>query len=165
MPTEHLSACNLCEAACGLRVTLDGGHVAQVRGDPDDLLSRGHICAKAIGLGELLSDPDRLRFPLVRRVSKLQRTTWDEALQEIVDKIRSIQDEHGRDAVALYVGNPVVHSHRASLAAQLLTMAIGSKNRFDPNSQDSNPRLFTAMQMYGDALSMAVPDVDRCDFC
>ena len=164
MATEHLSACNLCEAACGIRVTLDGGHVTQVRGDPDDLLSHGHICAKAIGLGELLSDPDRLRFPLLRRHGQLQRATWDEALQEIVDNIREIQDNHGPDAVAFYVGNPVVHSHRASLAAQLLTMAIGSKNRFDPNSQDSNPRLFTAMQMYGDALSMAVPDVDRCDF-
>ena len=56
-----------------------------------------------------------------------------------------------------------MHSHRSALAAQLLTIALGSKNRFDPNSQDSNPRLFACMQVYGDALTMPVPDVDRTD--
>ena len=71
---------------------------------------------------------------------------------------------HGKDAVALYVGNPSVHTHRGALAAQLLTTALGTKNRFDPNSQDSNPRLFACMQIYGDVLSMPVPDVDRTDY-
>lgn len=61
------------------------------------------------------------------------------------------------------MGNPVVHSHRSALAAQLLTMAFATHNRYDPNSQDSNPRLFACMQMYGDALTIPVPDVDRTD--
>lgn len=78
--------------------------------------------------------------------------------------LAAIRARHGADAIALYVGNPVVHSHGAALGAQLLTMAIGSKNRFDPNSQDSNPRTFACMQVYGDPLAIPVPDLDRTDF-
>ena len=160
---ERFFTCNLCEAQCGLRVSLDGDHVSGVRGDPADVLSRGHVCPKAHALRELLDDPRRLRAPVRRTSAGWEPTTWDEALSSIADRLRAIRRHHGRDAVALYVGNPVAHSHRAALGAQLLTLALGSRNRFDPNSQDSNPRLFACMHVYGDALSIPVPDVDRTD--
>ena len=160
---ERIFTCNLCEALCGLRVSVDGPTVTGIRGDPDDVLSGGHICPKAHGLRELLDDPDRLRAPLKRVGEDLRPAPWDEALDTIAARLRSIQREHGRDAVALYVGNPVVHSHRGALASQLLTSVLGTKNRYDPNSQDGNPRLFACMQVYGDALAIPVPDVDRVD--
>jgi len=159
---EKTFTCNLCDALCGLRVEVQGSRVRSIRGDPEDVLSRGHVCPKAHALGELLEDPDRVRTPLVRDSSgALRPASWDEALDRAVSGLAAVREKHGKDAVALYVGNPVVHAHRSSLAAQLLTLAIGTKNRFDPNSQDSNPRLFACMQVYGDALSMPVPDVDR----
>jgi len=163
-PQERFFTCNLCEAQCGLRVAVEGERVSGVRGDPADVLSRGHVCPKAHALRELLDDPRRLRAP-VRRTpeGKWEPTTWDEALSAIGARLREIQRVHGRDAVAIYVGNPVAHSHRAALGSQLLTMALGTHNRFDPNSQDSNPRLFACMHVYGDALSIPVPDVDRTD--
>ncbi|MCB9591441.1 MAG: molybdopterin-dependent oxidoreductase [Sandaracinaceae bacterium] len=159
--TRYFS-CNLCEALCGLEVTVDGERVAGIRGDADDVFSRGHVCPKAIGLGELLHDPDRLRQPMRRLASGgFEPVSWDAALDEAASRLRAIRERHGRDAVALYVGNPVVHSLRSGLAAQLLTNALRTRNRFDPNSQDSNPRLFACMQVYGDALAMPVPDVDH----
>ena len=163
--TERFFTCNLCEAQCGLRVAVDGARVTGVRGDPDDVLSRGHVCPKAHALRELLDDPERLRHPVRRAASGAwERVSWDDALSDVAARLRALRSRHGRDAVALYVGNPVVHSHRASLGSQLLTMALGTRNRFDPNSQDSNPRLFACMHVYGDALSMPVPDVDRTEF-
>jgi anaerobic selenocysteine-containing dehydrogenase len=161
--TERFFTCNLCEAQCGLRVGVDGARVTGVRGDPDDVLSRGHVCPKAHALRELLDDPKRLRWPVRRTATGWERTTWDAALGDVAERLRAIRARHGKDAVALYVGNPVVHNHRASLGSQLLTTALGTKNRFDPNSQDSNPRLFACMAMYGDALSITVPDVDRTE--
>ncbi|MEO8553156.1 MAG: molybdopterin-dependent oxidoreductase, partial [Kofleriaceae bacterium] len=161
---ERLVACNLCEASCGLRVDVDGHHVSGVRGDPDDPHSRGHLCPKAVGLAQLLADPDRVRHPLIREGERFRRATWDEALDRAAAPLRELRARHGADAVAIYVGNPVVHAHGSALASQLLTMAIGSKNRFDPNSQDSNPRTFACMQVYGDPLAMPVPDLDRTDF-
>jgi len=161
----HFFTCNLCEAQCGLRLTVeDGKRVTSVRGDDEDLLSHGHVCPKAFALRELYEDPDRLRVPRMRDGDAWRDAGWTEALDMVATRVADIQKRHGRDAVAFYYGNPTVHSHRGSLAVQLLTAALGTKNRFDPNSQDSNPRLFACMQMYGDALSMAVPDVDRTDY-
>ena len=161
---QKLAICNLCEAACGLEVEVDGDRITALRGDPDDPCSRGHVCPKAIGLQQLLEDPDRVRHPLVRDGNGFRRASWAEALDRAARPLVDIRKRHGADAVALYVGNPVVHAHGSALASQLLTMAIGSKNRFDPNSQDSNPRTFACMQVYGDALTMPVPDLDRTDF-
>jgi anaerobic selenocysteine-containing dehydrogenase len=161
MTIEHY-ACNLCDALCGLQVTVENNRISSIRGDTGDPFSRGHTCPKGAALKEL--HENRLRRPMRRTASGFQEISWDEALDEAATRLRAIQSRHGRDAVALYVGNPTAHSHRAALGAQALTMALGSKNRFDSNSQDSNPRLFACMQVYGDALSIPVPDVDRCDF-
>jgi anaerobic selenocysteine-containing dehydrogenase len=163
--TARFFTCNLCEAQCGLRVEVDpsSSRVNGLRGDPDDVLSRGHVCPKAHALRELLDDPARLRAPVRRGSNGWEPTSWDDALADVAARLRAIRARHGRDAVALYVGNPVAHSHGAALGAQLLTMALRTKNRFDPNSQDSNPRLFACMHVYGDALSIPVPDVDRTD--
>ena len=162
---EKLFACNLCESLCGLRLEVEGAKVVGLRGDPDDPFSRDHICPKAIGLRELLDDPDRLRAPLLRDGNGiLKPASWDQALESVSSRLRDIRRRYGPDSIALYVGNPVVHSHRSSLGAQLLTTALATHNRFDPNSQDSNPRLFACMQMYGDALALPVPDIDRTDY-
>ncbi len=164
MADERLFTCNLCEALCGLRITVENNRILEVRGDPDDVFSRGHICPKGPALRELHEDPDRLRTPMRRGANGWEPIGWDEAFDEASSRLRAIRRRHGRDAIGLYVGNPTVHSHRAALGAQLLTLALRSRNRFDPNSQDSNPRLFACMQVYGDALSMPIVDVDRTDF-
>ena len=64
----RLTACNLCEAICGLELTLTDGKVTAIRGNPADPLSRGYICPKGVALADVYDDPDRLRRPL-RRVS------------------------------------------------------------------------------------------------
>src|SRR5690348_16218616 len=68
-PVKKLAACNLCEAICGLELTIEDGpdgrpHVTSVRGNPDDPLSRGHICPKGVALADVYEDPDRLRTPM-----------------------------------------------------------------------------------------------------
>jgi anaerobic selenocysteine-containing dehydrogenase len=157
-------SCNLCEALCGMRVSVEDNRVTGIRPDPDDVFSRGHICPKGPALRELLDDPDRLRTPVRRVGAGWEPVGWDAALSEIAARIRDVRARHGRDAVGFYVGNPTVHSHRAALGAQLFTAALGSKNRFDPNSQDSAPRLFACMQVYGDVAAIPVPDLDRTDY-
>jgi anaerobic selenocysteine-containing dehydrogenase len=156
--------CNLCEALCGLRVTVDGGRVLDVRADPDDVHARGHICPKGPALRDLHEDPDRLRAPVRRTAAGFEPIAWDDALDLCARRLRAVQRRHGRDAVGLYIGNPTVHGHRASLGSQALAAAIRTKNRFDPNSQDSAPRLFACMTMYGDVTAIPVPDVDRTSF-
>ena len=74
------TTCPLCEATCGLEVTVADGAVARIRGDADDVLSHGFVCPKGASLRELHDDPDRLRTPLLREPGGgLRPASWDEA--------------------------------------------------------------------------------------
>src|SRR5580704_1648069 len=158
--------CNLCEAMCGMVFTVDGGAITDVRGDRDDVLSRGHICPKGPAMRDLHEDPDRLRRPVRRALPSagFAPVGWDEAFAEAAERIHEVQARHGKDAVAVYLGNPTVHNHGATLMSQGLLRAIGSKNRFDANSQDANPKLYASLMMYGDPTAVTVPDIDRTDY-
>ena len=85
-PRTHFTTCNLCEAMCGLSITVDGGKVTDIRGDHDDTFSAGHICPKALGLREIYEDPDRLRQPQRRTKNGFVPISWDEALAEVASK-------------------------------------------------------------------------------
>ena len=157
--------CNVCEAMCGLRVELDGhGAITSMRGDDDDVLSRGHLCPKGPAMQEVLEDPARLRRPLLRTATGWKELEWPDALDQAAARLRRVQEQHGRDAVGVYIGNPTVHSHAASLAMVPFLKALKTRNRFDANSQDANPKLFACMLMYGDRVSITLPDVRRTDY-
>lgn len=79
MTETKFRTCPLCEATCGLAITLDGDQVTKVRGDEADVFSRGYVCPKGIALGELHNDAARLRYPLIRGADgRHHRATWDE---------------------------------------------------------------------------------------
>jgi len=157
-----VTTCPLCEATCGLEVTLkDGDRVARVRGDAEDVFSRGFICPKGGSIKALHEDPDRLRAPLVRRGGELVPATWEEAYAEIERRLPPLLAEHGRDAVALYLGNPNVHNLSAVLYGRALTKALGTRNVFTATTVDQMPKHVSSGYMFGGALTIPVPDLDR----
>lgn len=163
MSEVRYHTCNLCDAMCGLAFTVENNAVTAVRGDVDDVFSRGHLCPKGPALRDLHEDPDRLRQPVRRTAKGWEPVGWDEALDEAADRLAAIVTRDGPDAVAAYGGNPMANNHGGALGWQALLAALGTRNRFDANSQDSNPKIFACMQMYGDGLSLTVPDIDRVD--
>src|SRR5215213_333733 len=110
VPTTHFRTCPLCEATCGLEVVVDEGRAVRIRGDRDDVFSHGYICPKGSTLKQLHEDPDRLRRPLVKRDGVHVEVDWAEAWAEIERGLLGVIDRHGRDAVAVYLGNPSAHS-------------------------------------------------------
>src|SRR5438876_5888325 len=156
--------CPLCEATCGLEIRTRGREVVGIRGDDDDVFSRGFICPKAYALKELDADPDRLRTPLVRRNGTLAPATWDEAFAEIGRRLGAVIRERGRDAVAVYLGNPSVHSLALSLYRAVFVRALGTKNVFSASTVDQMPKQVEVGLMFGTMLSTPVPDLDRTDY-
>src|SRR5262245_2677690 len=161
--------CPLCEAGCGLEVGLarngDGGeHVTRIRGDRDDVFSHGFICPKGSTLKQLQEDPDWRRRPLVRRDGQLVEVGWDEAFAEIERRLLPIVEEHGRDAAAVYVGNPNAHSLAGLLYLRPLIKALGTTNVYSASTVDQRPKEIASALMFGGALTVPVPDVDRSDF-
>ena len=167
--TQHRT-CNLCEAMCGVTITtdldLDGETeiVTSIKGDANDPFSRGHICAKAIGLKSLHEDPDRLRFPLKRTGTEWEEISWEQAYDEVEQGIRGVQTRHGKHAVGFYVGNPTVHNLGATLMIAPLMAGLHSRNKFSATSVDQLPHMLAALQMFGHQLLLPIPDLDRSDF-
>jgi len=155
--------CPLCEATCGLEVTTDGDEVVRIRGDREHVFSRGYICPKGSTLKQLHEDPDRLRSPVVRDGDAWRDVSWDEAFAEIDRRLPPILDEHGRQALGLYLGNPNVHTMAGQLFIIPLVFAGGSTNVFSASTVDQMPKHVTAGLMWGDPLAFPLPDLDRTD--
>ena len=164
MVSERIAhtTCPFCEALCGLAITVKGPEIISIRGDRDVPLSKGHICPKATALEDVHTDPDRLRGPVKRVGSDWVEIGWDEALQMSADRLGAVQRTHGFPAVAMYLGNPVAHKYSAALGAQVLGDVMHTPNRYSASTVDQAPHMFAAWQMFGNALRMPIPDLDRC---
>ena len=169
---QVLTACNLCEAICGLELTIedrpDGPKVTSIRGNPDDPLSRGHICPKGVALADIHEDPDRLRRP-VKRVgegpdARWEEISWDEALDLTADGIARAVNEHGRNALGVYLGNPNVHSLGAQTHGVLMLKSFKTRNKFSATSVDQLPHQFVAWQLFGHQLLIPIADIDRTSY-
>ena len=163
----RLGVCNLCEAICGLQLTLEDGVVTGIRGNPTDPLSRGYVCPKGVALADVYADPDRLRRP-VRRVpgrdggaDEWVETEWDEALDLVADRLAAAITAGGGDAVGIYLGNPNAHSLGFATHGASFVRSLGTHHRFSASSVDQVPHQLVAWQLFGHQLMIAVPDLDR----
>src|SRR5215207_1064471 len=133
----HYRTCPFCEATCGLEIETDGREVVSVRGDAEDVFSHGFICPKAYGVRQLHEDPDRLTTPLIA--------------------------EHGKNSVAVYLGNPNAHNLSALIHGPAWLRVLGSQNVYSASTVDQMPKQMSAGLMFGAMLSVPIPDVDNCD--
>ncbi|MFD6279775.1 molybdopterin oxidoreductase family protein [Streptomyces sp. NPDC060209] len=156
-----LRVCPLCEATCGLTLTIEGTAVAGARGDRDDVFSQGFICPKGASFGGLDNDPDRLRTPLLRTDGVLREATWSEAFDAIAARIPALTEEHGKQAVGVFLGNPNVHTMAGGLYPPLLLSTLGTRNVFTASTLDQMPKHVSSGLLFGDAHAIPVPDLDR----
>jgi anaerobic selenocysteine-containing dehydrogenase len=156
--------CPLCEATCGLEIEVVDETVRRIRGDRAHVLSAGFICPKGSSLKQLHEDPDRLRTPLIREGGVHRPATWEEAFSLIAHRFDQIVQEHGRSALAIYVGNPNVHQIDNSLGTRPLIRALGTHNVFTASTVDQMPKHVSSGLMFGHPLSIPVPDLDRTDY-
>ncbi len=161
---KRIGVCNLCEAICGLELTVEDGAVTAARGNPEDPLSRGHICPKGVAIADVYTDPDRLRHPVRRTADGWEEIGWDEALDLVADGLARATNEHGRDAVGIYLGNPNVHSLGSMTHGTALVKALPTRNRFSATSVDQLPHQLVSHLMYGHQLMLPVPDLDRTSY-
>ncbi|KAA9159099.1 molybdopterin-dependent oxidoreductase [Amycolatopsis acidicola] len=158
--TKH-RLCPLCEASCGLLVTVSpSGSLAAVDPNPADLLSAGHSCAKGLGLAAIDNDPDRLRTPLIKRNGRFEPAGWDEAFDEIARRLPPLLAED-RNAVAIYTGNPASFNLDHQLYQGTLLVSLGTRNVYSPSMLDTMPKHYTLAALFGTGMSFPVPDIDR----
>ncbi|WP_415943181.1 molybdopterin-dependent oxidoreductase [Streptomyces sp. 067-1] len=163
MPRTALRICPLCEATCGLALTVDGSTVTAARGDRDDVFSRGFVCPKGAAFGAVDSDPDRLRTPLVRKDGVLREAGWEEAFDAVAAGVRPVVERYGPHAVGVVLGNPNVHTMAGALYPNVLLGALGTRSVFTASTLDQMPKHVSSGLLFGDANAIPVPDLDRTD--
>lgn len=164
MRETALRICPLCEATCGLVLTIDDGRVTGARGDRDDVFSHGFICPKGASFAELDNDPDRLARPMVRRDGVLTETTWEEAFAAAAEGLGGALAEHGGAAVGVYLGNPNAHTIAGGLYPPLVVKALGTRQVYSASTLDQMPKHVALGLMFGSPVAFTVPDLDRTDY-
>ncbi|MFJ9718081.1 molybdopterin oxidoreductase family protein [Streptomyces sp. NPDC101213] len=163
MSRTALRICPLCEATCGLTLTIEGTRVTGARGDREDVFSNGFICPKGASFGAVDGDPDRLRAPLVRRDGELREATWAEAFDAVAAGIRPVVERHGPHAVGVVLGNPNVHTVAGALYPPVLLAGLGTRSLFTASTVDQMPKHVSSGLLFGDAGAIPVPDLDHTD--
>jgi anaerobic selenocysteine-containing dehydrogenase len=112
----HAACPHDCPDACGVLITVDDGRAVKIQGDPAHPVTRGFLCAKVTKYLDRVYSPDRVLYPMRRVAPKglaprsadksvsatqpeFERTTWDEALDEITARLKSIAAEFGSEAI------------------------------------------------------------------
>ncbi len=159
----HLRTCPLCEAMCGLEITTRGEQVVSVRGDSDDVWSKGYLCPKGAALASLHHDPDRLKAPMVRDGEQWREVSWDEAFARCEELLRPIVDEYGIAAVTAYIGNPAVHNYSLSRYTGAVAGIPRMPVIWSAGTVDQWPKNLACAQLFGNAWSIPIPDLQRTD--
>ena len=163
MSTTHLTFCRICESLCGLEVEVEDDRVVRIRPDQQHVATEGFACKKGLRQHELYSTPDRLASPMRRQGDRFEAIDWQTANQEIGEKLRSIIQQHGPNAVALYVGTAAGFSVLHPVFAQGFLTGLGSTNTYASATQDCANKFAVADQLYGFPFIQPFPDLEHTE--
>ena len=115
----HAACPHDCPDACGVLITVENGRATKIQGDPAHPITRGFLCGKVAKYLDRVYSPERVLYPMRRVLPKgpevkagnfpgpgltpaFKRITWDEALDEIASRFRTIVAEYGAEAILPY---------------------------------------------------------------
>jgi formate dehydrogenase len=162
VPEQVNSFCRICEALCGIELTVDEGRVVDIRPDGDHVATGGFGCVKGMRQHELYGSPDRLRYPMKRIGKSWKRISWQQAIQEIGEKTRALRAVDP-DSIAMYVGTAAGFGVLHPMFAQGFMDGIGSTRMFSSATQDCSNKFAVSRLMYGFPFTLTYPDILETD--
>ena len=136
--------CKVCMVHCGLVVDVQGDQIIKVRGDREHPLSKGYTCPKGRATGQIHHDPNAITQPLMRKDGQLVPVSWDEALDDIAAKLRSLIDRHGKHAVGINFGSGLGLDSSGYAMEEALHKALGHGPKFTPLTIDGVAKVLVA---------------------
>jgi anaerobic selenocysteine-containing dehydrogenase len=102
------SNCRGCHGGCGVLVHVKNGRITGIEGDPNFPGNHGTMCSRGLAFQQLVYHPNRVTHPIKRTgyrgAGKWQRISWDEALDTIADRYRTILKDYGAESIVLGYG-------------------------------------------------------------
>jgi anaerobic selenocysteine-containing dehydrogenase len=149
---------------CGLQVDVEDEKVKLIRGDRDDVWSKGYLCPKGTTLGHLHDDPDRIREPMIREGEAWREATWDEAFARCEELIHGVLERDGIRAFTAFIGNPTGHSYTLGRYMPLFIGQSGMPHIYSSGTVDQWPKNVSCVLMYGNMWKIPAPDIQRTDY-
>ena len=126
------TTCGYCSVGCGMLLGVKDGRAVSVRGNPSHPVNLGKLCPKGLSEHHTLSASNRAKHPLLRRNGKLERVSWDEALDTMAERFRDTQARYGPDSVGVISTGQLVTEEFYTLG-KLVQLGLGTKN-YDGNT-------------------------------
>ncbi|WP_081235733.1 molybdopterin-containing oxidoreductase family protein [Streptomyces viridosporus] len=156
--------CRICEAACGLIATVTDGVLTGLEPDREHPVSRGFACAKGLAAVHVNTDADRLRVPLERiSAADTRERSWDAASDAIADRLSALVNEHGPQAVGVFLGNPAGFNSLLGVGTPEVFARLGVDRIFSSGTQDTMNKYAASAAVYGSSLLHPLPDVRNAD--
>jgi formate dehydrogenase (coenzyme F420) alpha subunit len=158
-----LTTCTFCGVGCGLYLETSGNRVTGAYPSPSHPTNQGRICVRGWNVHEVVSSPDRLRFPLLKRNGRFEEVSWDEALHFVAERLREIRDRHGPDALA-FLNSPRCSNEESYLLQKLARAVIGTNNVDHGTGVYCNNSIQVLLDMIGvPATTNAIADLGRSE--
>lgn len=156
---KHQSFCRICEALCGIEVTVEDGRITKIEPDASHVATQGFACPKGLKQHKMYDSPDRVKAPLKRVGDTFVEVSWETAIREIGAKVRQLRSDHDPDTVGMYVGTAAGFGVLHPAFAQGFLTALGSKSMYASATQDCSNKFAIAREMYGFPFSQPFPDL------
>jgi len=105
----HAACPHDCPDACGVLITVEDGRATKIVGDPAHPVTRGFLCGKVAKYLDRVYSPERVLYPMRRMAPKgvvwaqsFERISWDQAVDEITSRFKTIVSEFGSEAILPY---------------------------------------------------------------
>ncbi|WP_029461410.1 nitrate reductase [Serpentinimonas barnesii] len=155
------STCPYCGVGCGVLIEHEGGQITGVRGDPEHPANFGRLCSKGstlhLSARPALAQATRLLHPQWRsaRGGPTQALDWKQALDLAASRIAQTVQQHGPDAVGVYVSGQLL-TEDYYVFNKLVKGVLGS------NQIDSNSRLCMSSAVAGYKLTLGADAPPPC---
>ncbi len=153
----HKTGCVLCAQNCGLEVLVENNRMVKVRPDQENPRSQGYACRKGLNVIYHQYPADRLTEPLKRVGGRFMPVSWDQALGEIAEKMRSLVETHGPRCLA-YMGGSSQGGHMEAAFGLNVLRSLGSRYYYSSAGQEFSGIWWLLGRMLGRQYNVAVPD-------
>lgn len=156
------TGCVLCAMNCGLEMLIEDNRIMKVRGDKDNPRSRGYVCRKGLNISSYIHNADRLQYPLKKSGSHHERISWEQAIQEITEKMKSIREKYGPKAFAYMGGGNTGGQMEAGLGLRLLSL-LGSRYFYNSLAQEFSNIYWVDGRVTGKQSLVTLPDPEHAE--
>ncbi len=162
MGTIHKTGCVLCAQNCGLEIEVENNRIVKVKPDKSNVKSEGYFCRKGLNVAYHQHNTDRLKYPLKKVGDKFERISWDQAIDEIADKLKAIVGQYGPRSFA-YMGASMQGCHFEAAFGIRLMRGLGSQYHYGALAQEFAGAFWVCGRTHGRQYLHDQPDVDNTD--